>query len=689
MNNYLIVSFIILFSSFGWGSEKQDISNCFTWGEEFRYCNIVKVEDPELYSKDWFMSVKDKYGTELGIAQKAFKVISDGKIQRDEWRYIADVVGSAYGIGPIGTMILGYGPSAPSTESLINEAVRKIQLAIDKSEGRIIDTMYDIEIDRDGSLTRQFYNDFNDWSYNETVFDKLSDHKVNELILMKSNLNEIFENRYSGYYDGEHIKNMHGSIQLALSYMFVIEEYSRISKFVTYPEYFMDFNELPSSFKSNHAIYSDSDFSLWKKSIDDQIVREINGRWVSIAKRVLDYLSYLDVNNKWMDEVLKFSSTSGYIRSSGKDLYGPSWVLKDEQSVRHYDVVFANKMIKKYNMSACIREDGQFHYNGYYPEENSVVERWHDCWLYQYGYYVHKVFGSEYKIRQLAIIDNNTNYSRLRLFYSDDFGNTFEDYKSIVSWINNLEYERLLDRVYRPIYDTTKSWRDSIAIESPSYSWPIMKVDHDLMEPVSSVWYTRIISKFYKLKNNEPFSSKIMPGQIQVFYNLPENRSVKLVVESDNLSSIKVGSIDCEEATSGEVRENMLRYGIKLFEESGVYFIPKSSSKQCFSVYLSGDTVDQVDYKISGYSQDTLFNAPTVKVSNYPKEIWAGDRADGNIFCREKGFSYMANHTLACGDDESAYAKYDYKLKKWIFKETPSMNMCYPIFGSIGCNMDN
>ena len=82
-----------------------------------------------------------------------------------------------------------------------------------------------------------------------------------------------------------------------------------------------------------------------------------------------------------------------------------------------------------------------------------------------------------------------------------------------------------------------------------------------------------------------------------------------------------------------------------------------------------------------------IYNNPrrTTVPSGNSYAIWINS-LNGDKFCEEQGHNTMvAGGTIACGEDESGYANYDFSSRNWVYLRTGSANRCYPLFASIYC----
>lgn len=70
------------------------------------------------------------------------------------------------------------------------------------------------------------------------------------------------------------------------------------------------------------------------------------------------------------------------------------------------------------------------------------------------------------------------------------------------------------------------------------------------------------------------------------------------------------------------------------------------------------------------------------------KEIFIS-AINGTQFCRAMG--HRARNTsgdggeIACGEDESSFAEYDFYGRRWVSRASGSANQCYPLYKTIEC----
>ena len=84
-------------------------------------------------------------------------------------------------------------------------------------------------------------------------------------------------------------------------------------------------------------------------------------------------------------------------------------------------------------------------------------------------------------------------------------------------------------------------------------------------------------------------------------------------------------------------------------------------------------------------TSSATFTDPTVMTINGSEESFFVNATNGEYFCEGFGFNSMSGGTIQCGEDESAYANYNWYNKVWEYEDTGSKNQCYPLFKTITC----
>ncbi|WP_405630273.1 hypothetical protein [Pseudoalteromonas sp. Ld20] len=120
-----------------------------------------------------------------------------------------------------------------------------------------------------------------------------------------------------------------------------------------------------------------------------------------------------------------------------------------------------------------------------------------------------------------------------------------------------------------------------------------------------------------------------------------------------------------------------------------------------FSLSAFAQTNDNIEESLTSFASSTtsieqklgatrrsstvIYNNPTVRVNNSYRNMFVGSLT-GNQFCKERGHKQeVTGSTIKCGEDESAYANYDWYDSQWVLKSTGSKNQCYPLYASIKC----
>ena len=85
-------------------------------------------------------------------------------------------------------------------------------------------------------------------------------------------------------------------------------------------------------------------------------------------------------------------------------------------------------------------------------------------------------------------------------------------------------------------------------------------------------------------------------------------------------------------------------------------------------------------------TSSATFNEPTVMTSHGYDKAMHLTTLNGRKFCESFGFSEVTGGTIACGEDESSYADYDWATSTWNLTDTGSKNQCYVLFESITCS---
>lgn len=81
-------------------------------------------------------------------------------------------------------------------------------------------------------------------------------------------------------------------------------------------------------------------------------------------------------------------------------------------------------------------------------------------------------------------------------------------------------------------------------------------------------------------------------------------------------------------------------------------------------------------------------------VTYYGPKVWVNGRLEafwlnyinGTEFCRARGHSdQVSGGTILCGEDEDAFAEFNWYSKTWGMKSSGSANQCYPLYATIKC----
>jgi len=84
-----------------------------------------------------------------------------------------------------------------------------------------------------------------------------------------------------------------------------------------------------------------------------------------------------------------------------------------------------------------------------------------------------------------------------------------------------------------------------------------------------------------------------------------------------------------------------------------------------------------------------IYHAPKAKLPNGQLDSILISSLNGTEFCRALG--HAARNTegdggeIACGEDESKYAAYNFYTRRWESEGTGSANRCYPLYKTIEC----
>lgn len=582
-------------------NQKIDVNNCYAEDiDQPMFCRVVKG-DPEIYSWDWFLSTKDKYGAELDIAASIGGNILDGDLSRNDVADIVDTIGAAYGVGPIASMLGFGGASGPSTEELMHDYFTQIIAAINQSQDKIIESIIDeidgVVVQEDNAATRALYNNLESWAVWNDFNEKSIAQDNGDLGRMKDDANQLFERRFENFNIEQHIDRLHGSLQVASTYMQLELENIRITKLRAHPEYFLLYSDLSTSFKDYEGIQSEEDFTNWKKSLDDEVADSATERWRTITNRAYQYLVFLDDSDEWRREVDSwFSSPTS--TSFSKDIYGSSYRLPEY-----------NALYNSAEGTGC--QNGSLVMTQY-NKPTFGMRRWVS---YENQLYTYEVNGAVHNIRKIVptcnIEDMETTWGTSQRFgqvVSDDFGNTFDTVEEAIAWHKNLEYERLVKNVYSPAKDVVQEWWHSLAMEANGYIWDMPESDNTLVNPTSYLWRHYVLDSRKSISSWGTYSSpSVSPGFIKTFRTSGLYGDVTVRVTGADSDKLKIGVFDCAKVEFGNL--NQLDFSHTMgFQPSDNFHINLSSqvgSRVCFGVTPKNGIVDPIAFTISTENNST------------------------------------------------------------------------------------
>ena len=84
-----------------------------------------------------------------------------------------------------------------------------------------------------------------------------------------------------------------------------------------------------------------------------------------------------------------------------------------------------------------------------------------------------------------------------------------------------------------------------------------------------------------------------------------------------------------------------------------------------------------------------IYHAPKAKLPNGQFDEILINATNGTQYCRSLGHSARNTEgdggSIACGEDESSYANYNFFSGRWESEGTGGSNQCYPLYKTIEC----
>jgi hypothetical protein len=524
--NYIFIVFvysITLFISISvQAEEKVNIQNCYgrsvggLYDGSRKFCQIVEVNRPSGFEeiKNNFISLEDKYGNHLNASFSVYDSLKDGKATRNELYQLADTLGTIYGIGPVASS-LGLGPKkGPSVQDVLRKVLMKLTQEIKQAKTEIINTILtaitETEVEADKARLQSLYEEVLHWGLLDNAYEKFG--VVSSLSDMKAEASLLSSRKINSFNSNQHIMELHSFLHLTSTYMHLISEFFTISKLSANQEYLMSFSDLSSTFKESNSIFNELDFENWKKNIDKEILSDLKVAWADVALDFRKYLIHIDSNlNEWRTYVdSQFSEVdfNNEVREQHPAVFTPQEIVSITELIGYPNYKYRSVCTsgKAYELSNKSENDG-------HGNDTRAV----DPYRYRFKYAVSGVDHYIYRVKA-ACWYRSTRHT-FDTIYSDEYGNASLDWEKLIGLHKQLEYERILQRIYKPVYDVVKGWWLTSDLESKGYSWDDTEADRYLKNPVSTPFNSRVITAISEAKKgNNTIESTVLTGNIHAFY---------------------------------------------------------------------------------------------------------------------------------------------------------------------------